>query len=78
MSWIGPQEDMVCDGCTVKVVSSRTSRHLTIQEAKRLSWTVVEEGTIGGGHMSLHLCPDCARVPRPPKVDRLEGEVPLF
>lgn len=49
-----------------------------VREARRLHWKMLDTTTIGGEAFSSHVCPECAHVIRPPKVDRLEGEVELF
>ena len=76
--WLRKDGSLVCDLCKRARIDLPGPRALVIQEARRLHWKVVDTRTLGGDPFSSHVCAECALVKREPKVERLEGEEPLF
>src|SRR5262245_23182900 len=61
MSWnrTAENDNMVCDGTSCprpSIVYSERTRLRTAMIARQQGWVVLEEDTLGGRHMSLHLC----------------------
>lgn len=67
-----------CDVCAFNRIEHDGTRQQLITKARAKGWKILDTTTLGGKDFTSHVCPDCSRVVRPPKVERLEGEVELF